>query len=186
MMTSFHGYTFRITGPLWAESTSHRCIPSYSRVNRVWSFLLRVLPTWTNGVEKSYGENVISNRDDLQRATKDKPLNNDMLKRAWFLFSCEYVHLNLDLSKGKYQKEMQKNVLWHGSAPTWTSTNFSNAVPDWATVDLIPHWMGRIFLATVSIIPSDSLCLLIPFARLSFRWISVLVRFTNFVVALDF
>ena len=42
---------------------------------RFWSLLLVLFPTWTVGAETSPGENIISNKEDLQHASNDKLLS---------------------------------------------------------------------------------------------------------------
>ena len=38
MMTSWHGHAFRVTGPLWGESTDDRWIPSQRASNAEFDF----------------------------------------------------------------------------------------------------------------------------------------------------
>ena len=48
MMTSSNGNIFRVTGPLWGESTGHRWIPfTKASDTELWCFLL--ICAWTNG-----------------------------------------------------------------------------------------------------------------------------------------
>ena len=46
-MTSLNGNIFRITGPLWGESTGHRWIPSQRPMT--WSFMFSLIYALTNG-----------------------------------------------------------------------------------------------------------------------------------------
>ena len=176
-MTSSNGNNIRVTGPLCGEFTDLRWIPLINaelwfffdvRLNKRLSKMSKYWPSrslWRHYNEKSPGESVISNKEDLQHAWKSQPtgqwhVDTDLVL-AWVM--CVLILL---CPKRQYRKEMQKKPLeLQNIHLDFRQCCFG--LPDYRPNST--HWMERLFLTTFFnysiwfILPLDFFCPPFPY-----------------------